>query len=251
MNKKELRMLQICLMMLLVVGQTIQQATSVIISSDNKNGTLNDEFSKLFLNNNNNNNKNINRQNGRAYYEHYNNNNNNNYFNNNNNNNNNNFQYISSPFFAAGAPSSSSSSLSSSSSYDDFSSERIIIFKIGDSVQLENTSSSYVQLFDQSSINYCNFDSNLLSSKRKNFLKPRTPKPNFYVNTFLKGDSFNESSRITVRVQFQNRVANSAQLWYLIEAKSICTDQVVGQWKLTRESSMDTIFCFDRDDVMT
>ena len=77
-------------------------------------------------------------------------------------------------------------------------SNQIIIFNIGDQQQLENTSSSYVQKFDQTSINYCNFDANLLSSKRSNFQKPITPRPSgFYVNTFLKGESFNESSQIT------------------------------------------------------
>lgn len=74
--------------------------------------------------------------------------------------------------------------------------EQIIIFNIGDYVQLENSSSSYVQLFDQSSINYCNFDANLLSSKRISFKKSTIPKPTFHVNTFLKGDSFNASSKI-------------------------------------------------------
>ena len=50
-------------------------------------------------------------------------------------------------------------------------------------------------------------------------------------------------------MQFVNEQANSSQLWYLLEAKSVCTNQVVGSWKLVQHLTTDTIYCFDRDDV--
>ena len=53
-----------------------------------------------------------------------------------------------------------------------------------------------------------------------------------------------------VRIQFLNEQSRSTQLWYLIEAKSVCTNQVVGTWKLAPHSTTtDTIYCFNRDDV--
>ena len=50
-------------------------------------------------------------------------------------------------------------------------------------------------------------------------------------------------------MQFLNEQAQSTQLWYLLEAKSVCTNQVVGTWKLTHHTTTDTIYCFNRDDV--
>jgi hypothetical protein len=35
-----------------------------------------------------------------------------------------------------------------------------------------------------------------------------------------------------------------------MEAKSVCTNQVLGQWKLTQEITTDTIFCYNKDDVI-
>jgi hypothetical protein len=136
---------------------------------------------------------------------------------------------------------------------------QIIIFNIGDTQQLENISSSFKQRFDQENINYCNFDPFLFASKRRktpqSLLLPsgdqqRAQKnTDFNLNIFLKGDSFNESSQITVRLQFMNNLTQSTQLWYLLEAKSACTNQVVGAWKLTQQLTMDTIYCYDPEDV--
>ncbi len=52
-----------------------------------------------------------------------------------------------------------------------------------------------------------------------------------------------------MRIQFLNNQAQSSQLWYLLEAKSVCTNQVVGSWRLLQQKTTDTIYCFNRDDV--
>lgn len=54
---------------------------------------------------------------------------------------------------------------------------------------------------------------------------------------------------ILVRIEFLNQLAESNQLWYLLEAKSACTNQVVGSWKLIKQPTTDTIYCYNRDDV--
>lgn len=149
--------------------------------------------------------------------------------------------------------------LAAPSQFAEINPNQIIIFNIGDMQQLENISSSFKQRFYQEDINYCNFDPFLFTSKRE-----RTPEAHlsastnnqkaqknsdFNLNIFLKGDSFNESSKITVRLQFMNNLTQSTQLWYLLEAKSVCTNQVVGAWKLTQQLTMDTIYCYDPEDV--
>ena len=54
-----------------------------------------------------------------------------------------------------------------------------------------------------------------------------------------------------MRIQFLNQQAQSAQLWYLLEAKTVCKNEVVGTWRLTQQQTTDTIYCFNRDDVST
>jgi hypothetical protein len=73
---------------------------------------------------------------------------------------------------------------------------QIVLFNIGDIDTFENSSNSYIQKFDQNSINYCNFDPYLLSSKRKanDYLKKE--RPHFNVNVLIRGDAFNETSQI-------------------------------------------------------
>ena len=125
--------------------------------------------------------------------------------------------------------------------------------------QLENISSSFNQRFDQENKNYCNFDPFLFTSKRQRTSQTHfststdhqkaQKNTDFNLNIFLKGDSFNESSQITVRLQFMNNLTQSTQLWYLLEATSACTNQVVGAWKLTQQLTMDTIYCYDPEDV--
>jgi hypothetical protein len=78
----------------------------------------------------------------------------------------------------------------------------IIIFNIGNNDSYENPSHSYKLKFDQDKINYCNFDPKYLSNKRKvksidKLDNQQVKKPDFNLNIFLKGQTFNESSQIT------------------------------------------------------
>ena len=52
-----------------------------------------------------------------------------------------------------------------------------------------------------------------------------------------------------VRIHFSPKHVRSEQLWYLLEAKSVCTNQVVGSWRLIQTQTTDLINCFSRDDV--
>jgi hypothetical protein len=73
----------------------------------------------------------------------------------------------------------------------------IIIFNIGNEDTYEdNQSHSYRLKFDQESINYCNFDPKYLSNKRRSS-RAQAPRPQFNMNIFMKGQTFNETSQIT------------------------------------------------------
>lgn len=76
----------------------------------------------------------------------------------------------------------------------------IIIFKIDDSEQLENISSTYSQTFDQESINYCNFDPSSVTNKQSKSNENFKP-ADFNMNIFLKGDFYNQSSQITGKIK--------------------------------------------------
>lgn len=100
---------------------------------------------------------------------------------------------------------------------DKVNTNQIIIFNIGDTSGLTNISTSFKQDFDQETINYCNFDPELLSNKNSRKLtslgsshddlsgtfdfttnkQKREDDEELSVNILLKGDVFNESSQIT------------------------------------------------------
>lgn len=92
---------------------------------------------------------------------------------------------------------------SNSNEFTKINPNQIIIFNIGDSRPLEFSSSSYKQKFDQETINYCNFDPNLLTNKRKTAQQlfsagnNNNQQTDFNINIFLKGETFNETSQIT------------------------------------------------------
>jgi hypothetical protein len=79
--------------------------------------------------------------------------------------------------------------------------KQILIFNIGDDRNLENSSTTFTQNFNENDINYCNFDPDLLSEKK--FERQKQNKnvnlnqaKIFNVNTFLNGGEFNESSEV-------------------------------------------------------
>ncbi|CAF0707330.1 unnamed protein product [Brachionus calyciflorus] len=127
---------------------------------------------------------------------------------------------------------------------------KMIVFNIDDSEKLEYESSSYKQSFDQDTINYCNFDPLALTKKIDVFDQIDGEKPDFFVNVFSESNSFNQSSQIIIRINFMNSQANSNQLWYLLVAKSVCTNSVVGSWRLVQSATTDTIYCYNRDDTV-